>query len=294
MSRGNRYLRTAQAVTLAVAAIMMVAIVAVALSAHDASDDWGVSWSEPVSMSLDSIDLDESGEGLVLVFHMADEMGLATEWGGAMALVLTDENFDTVYQRVFQVRASDFRTVNNHGSIDTYLVIRVPFEHMSHVTDEMVASPGNSVSVHATFTFGQQTLRAERFWWHAPTYVKVENVYVLEEEGWILYDVFLFDDMWRTCKWSGDLRIVVHDSNGAQMYNRSVSISPGEFNMLSWGDTGFTWYRGWVLFDGLNPYTGSLEPGGSGCVPTPGLANLCGGQVAAEALGLGEMKARFH
>ena len=31
----------------------------------------------------------------------------------------------------------------------------------------------------------------------------------------------------------------------------------------------------WALFDGLNPYTGGLEPAGNGCQPTPGAANEC-------------------
>ena len=84
MPRGYKHLRTAQAVTLTVAAIMMVAIVAVALSAHDASDDWGVVWSEPASMSLDSIGTDEGDQGLSLQFHLADKMGQATEWRGAL------------------------------------------------------------------------------------------------------------------------------------------------------------------------------------------------------------------
>lgn len=37
----------------------------------------------------------------------------------------------------------------------------------------------------------------------------------------------------------------------------------------------------WVIFDGLNPYTGTLEPGGSGCDPSPGVANACAGLVEA-------------
>ncbi len=115
MFRGNRHLRTAQAVTLTVAAIVMMAIVAVALSAHDASDDWGVVWSEPVSMSLDSIDTDEGDLGLDLVFHLIDRQGRATEWGGMLALQLTDENFDPVYETVVRVRADDFTTVNVEG-----------------------------------------------------------------------------------------------------------------------------------------------------------------------------------
>ena len=31
----------------------------------------------------------------------------------------------------------------------------------------------------------------------------------------------------------------------------------------------------WVLFDSLNPYTGSTLPKGNGCAPTPGTANIC-------------------
>lgn len=31
----------------------------------------------------------------------------------------------------------------------------------------------------------------------------------------------------------------------------------------------------WVLFDGLNPYTGTLLPAGNACAPTPGAGNAC-------------------
>jgi hypothetical protein len=33
----------------------------------------------------------------------------------------------------------------------------------------------------------------------------------------------------------------------------------------------------WILFDGLNPYVGTTLPPGTGCSPTPGLANVCDG-----------------
>lgn len=36
------------------------------------------------------------------------------------------------------------------------------------------------------------------------------------------------------------------------------------------GDT-----EAWILFDGLNPYTGSTPPFGNGCPPTPTRPNLC-------------------
>jgi hypothetical protein len=262
MLRGSKHLRTAQAVTLTVAAIMMVAIVAVALSAHDASDDWGVVWSEPASMSLDSIDLDESGEGIDLQFHLADAEGLATEWRGALSVQLTDENFDPVYEMIFHVRASAFTTVNHDGVVDTFYVMNIPFEHMSHVTERMMANPAMEISVRATFSFGQQTLTAERFWWPAPTYVKVESFYIDEENQWMLCDVYLMDETWRSAKWSGDLRIIIHDSNGAVMYNRSERISPSGFNMLSWGDTGWAWYTSWVPFEDIRLSSDRIEDKG--------------------------------
>jgi len=31
----------------------------------------------------------------------------------------------------------------------------------------------------------------------------------------------------------------------------------------------------WVIFDGLNPYTGTLPPPGNGCAPTPAGPNVC-------------------
>jgi hypothetical protein len=36
----------------------------------------------------------------------------------------------------------------------------------------------------------------------------------------------------------------------------------------------------WQLFDGLNPYGGSLFPVGNGCEPSPGSANECGNGTA--------------
>ncbi len=50
----------------------------------------------------------------------------------------------------------------------------------------------------------------------------------------------------------------------------------------------------WELFDALNLYTGTLEPGSTGCVPTPGIPNMCDGPVANEASSFGSVKAIFR
>ena len=48
-----------------------------------------------------------------------------------------------------------------------------------------------------------------------------------------------------------------------------------------WSPSGDTW----ALFDGLNPYTGSGEPKGTGCPPTPGAANQCPTDVKVSTWG---------
>jgi hypothetical protein len=47
-----------------------------------------------------------------------------------------------------------------------------------------------------------------------------------------------------------------------------------------------------MLFDGLNPYTGSLEPQGEGCPPTPGARNTC--PTPVERRSWGSVKAVYR
>jgi hypothetical protein len=49
----------------------------------------------------------------------------------------------------------------------------------------------------------------------------------------------------------------------------------------------------WVLFDGLNPYVGTTPPLGTGCLPTPGLANVCD-DTPARAQTWGRLKALYR
>ena len=49
----------------------------------------------------------------------------------------------------------------------------------------------------------------------------------------------------------------------------------------------------WQLFDGLNPYTGTLTPAGNSCAPTPGAVNLCT-SAPARASTWGALKAAYR
>jgi hypothetical protein len=49
----------------------------------------------------------------------------------------------------------------------------------------------------------------------------------------------------------------------------------------------------WALFDGLNPYTGSLDPAGTGCLPSPGSGNTCG-QTRVNAATWGRVKSVYR
>ena len=54
----------------------------------------------------------------------------------------------------------------------------------------------------------------------------------------------------------------------AKVYNAIEGASDRSSGRAPGSDT-------WMLFDGLNPYTGSGEPKGTGCSPTPGAENGC-------------------
>ena len=49
----------------------------------------------------------------------------------------------------------------------------------------------------------------------------------------------------------------------------------------------------WVIFDGLNPYTGATPPQGNGCAPTPGLENTCN-STPTRTMPWGRMKAAYR
>ena len=50
----------------------------------------------------------------------------------------------------------------------------------------------------------------------------------------------------------------------------------------------------WALCDALNPYTGSLEPQGSGCEPSPGEANACATALPEADASWGSVKQGFR
>lgn len=53
-------------------------------------------------------------------------------------------------------------------------------------------------------------------------------------------------------------------------------------------------FSDWVLFDGINPYGGSLDPVGTGCSPTPGWTDDCTGTVPTEGRTFGAVKALYR
>jgi hypothetical protein len=50
----------------------------------------------------------------------------------------------------------------------------------------------------------------------------------------------------------------------------------------------------WMLYDALNPHSGDAQPLGTGCAPTPGLANLCQPQVGVTTTSLDALKTHFR
>ncbi|HEX5031892.1 MAG TPA: lamin tail domain-containing protein [Candidatus Eisenbacteria bacterium] len=71
----------------------------------------------------------------------------------------------------------------------------------------------------------------------------------------------------------------------SKSYNSIEGATDRSTGRLGPGDT-------WVLFDGLNRYTGSGTPPGTGCNPTPGAVNDC--PTATEETTWGKIKMRFR
>jgi hypothetical protein len=72
----------------------------------------------------------------------------------------------------------------------------------------------------------------------------------------------------------GDVVILFRVENGD-----TVGVGGRHYNTIEGAlDRSTGWIddpAAWVLFDKLNPYTGSGEPKGTGCAPTPGIRNGC-------------------
>jgi hypothetical protein len=53
-------------------------------------------------------------------------------------------------------------------------------------------------------------------------------------------------------------------------------------------------FSDWVLFDGINPYGGALDPVGTGCSPTPGWTDACTTSVPTRPATFGGLKAIYR
>jgi len=78
----------------------------------------------------------------------------------------------------------------------------------------------------------------------------------------------------------------------------TVEVDTKTYNSIEGGSDRSTGILGdvpstdWILFDGLNPYTGSGQPGSTGCDPTPGIPNDC--SLDVQTTTWGKIKMRFR
>ena len=76
----------------------------------------------------------------------------------------------------------------------------------------------------------------------------------------------------------------------------TVEVDTKAYNSIEGGSDRSTGTLGdaapWVLFDGLNRYTGSGQPQGTGCNPTPGIQNDC--TLDLETTTWGKIKMRYR
>ena len=77
----------------------------------------------------------------------------------------------------------------------------------------------------------------------------------------------------------------------------TVEVDTKAYNSIEAGTDRSTGLLGadattWVLFDALNPYTGTGDPRGTGCAPTPGQVNDC--PTAVESTTWGKIKKHYR
>jgi len=264
MATTSTPLRKAQAAVLGTM-VALVALIALAMALdHGEAEDWGVRWERPASISIDGVGTGGEDEALLVTLHLWDAQGRATEWDGTLEVELADEDLTIVHWASMHVGAGEFTTTRTGDVVDTRYVLRVPYAALDHVTPRMMGRPGTDVSVRASFTFADQNLTAERWWWPSPASLVVQDVSVDEGLGCVLVDLVLLDgDGWST-KRSGELRLSIEDSEGFVMHDRTTPVLAGEFNLFAFWGTGWTWYGTWVDFADIRPSTDRLENGSEG------------------------------
>lgn len=251
MLRGNKQYRPVRAILQTVSVIIVALLLLMVFESNAREEDFKVDWNEPISLTVDEVWVSEGNSSFILLLRLWDEEGAVTEWNGILGIQLIDENHLTILETDLEATAEDFTTVRRDGRFDTHLLIEVPFSALDHVTEAIVNHPEIEMGIRVTFETAWQVISETVNWWPTPTYVKVENHYLDNEEGWILMDVYLFDDIMRSTRWSGDLRIIIRDSLGFDMYNDTVPIEARDFNKLIYGPMSYTWYRTWVLYEDI-------------------------------------------
>lgn len=253
-----------------VSVIIIALLLMMVLESNAREEDYRVEWNEPASLTVDEVVVDEGNSSFILLLRLWDEEGAVTEWDGILGIQLIDENHQFILDTSLEATPEDFITVRRDGYFDTHLLIEVPFSALDHVTAAIVGHPDMEMGIRVTFETAHQVITETVNWWPTPTYVKVENHYLDDEEGWILMDVYMFDDTMRSTRRSGDLRIIIRDSQGFDMYNDSETIEAKDFNKLVWGATSYTWYRTWVLYEDIRPSKDRLgngsDDGTGGCM----------------------------
>ena len=191
--------------------------------------------------------------------HLWDADNHATEWDGQLSFKMADDDNRIVFSSTMSLRADDFSTVRTGDVVSTYYVLAVPFADMIHVSEVMLENPVGALSFWATFAFEDKTLLTEVRWWSPPVDLEVSYVSVDEEYEEVDVHVVLMDVDGLTTKCGGELRLVITDSTGFEMYNATEEVEARDFNLFTFGPWGYAWYVTWVDFVNMSPSSDRIE-----------------------------------
>jgi hypothetical protein len=222
-------------------------------------DDYGIEWQRPVNLTVDSVEVDHESGSYLVRLHLWDLDNHATEWDGQLCIKIADDDNLIVFSSTMNLMADDFTTVRAGDMVDTYYVLAIPFADMTHVSDAMIRNPVGTFSFWATYAFEGKTLLTEVRWWAPPVELEVSYASVDEDFEEVDLHIILLDVDGVTTKWAGDLRLVITDSTGFEMFNASEAVEASDFNLFTFGHWGYAWYITWVDFDNLSLSSDRIE-----------------------------------
>ncbi len=215
-------------------AVALGLIVIASYLAGCVEEDSGVDYETPFNVWMEEISTNEAEQRFEMKLQLTDVDDFVTEYDGEFRVIIYDEGLNQVMDKTYKAKAKDFTTEQVNFVFDTWYDINVPWSEIPDLTPAMKDNPEVNVTVEVWFTFGDTVIKSPpRF--DDPVEVFSRIIYVDEVNEIVTVEVSLFDEYEYITKKDGELRFMIRDSTGFEMYNGTTTVTASEFEIL-WDD----------------------------------------------------------